>query len=144
MLLRQHCFGKHDHACLVTCDYCEEQYHTYCVTPILSKVPTGTSWYCQHCQVLAEPPASCDQDEEEEEEEEEEAGAQAAATDDQFEELKEGGSVVDEKQAGGGGLRTAGMPHATRQCSPTTLCSTFTSLLGCLPPAAHDHFSCVS
>jgi hypothetical protein len=46
----QHCFGKHDHDRLVCCDYCEEQYHTYCVTPVLTEPPSG-AWYCQHCIV---------------------------------------------------------------------------------------------
>lgn len=49
----RHCFGKHDNDLLVTCDYCEEKYHVYCVTPALSAVPRD-AWYCQHCPVTEE------------------------------------------------------------------------------------------
>ena len=49
----QFCFGKHDADYLIKCDYCEELYHTYCLTPLLTEIPSGI-WHCQQCKIIIE------------------------------------------------------------------------------------------
>ena len=42
------CFGKHDSKHLLLCDGCDREYHTYCLEPKLTSIPSA-SWYCEDC-----------------------------------------------------------------------------------------------
>ena len=42
------CFGKHDAEFLLLCDGCNEESHTYCLSPPLTSIPTD-NWYCTPC-----------------------------------------------------------------------------------------------
>jgi hypothetical protein len=42
------CFGKHYSHCLLLCDECDQETHTFCLSPPLQQVPKG-SWYCDSC-----------------------------------------------------------------------------------------------
>jgi hypothetical protein len=43
------CWSEGDKARLLLCDGCEDEYHCYCVQPVLLEVPEG-DWYCRLCQ----------------------------------------------------------------------------------------------
>lgn len=47
------CLGKQDSDHLLICDGCNNQFHTYCMTPPLTKVPVG-DWFCARCVEVAE------------------------------------------------------------------------------------------
>jgi hypothetical protein len=49
------CFGKHDKSKLLLCDRCNDEYHTYCLDPPLSTVPTSKKWFCPSCEPSANP-----------------------------------------------------------------------------------------
>lgn len=40
-----HCGEDDDHANILLCEGCNDEYHTYCLDPPLRSVPTG-DWYC--------------------------------------------------------------------------------------------------
>lgn len=42
------CFGKHNSEYLLLCDYCDQESHTYCLTPQLTVIPED-AWYCGSC-----------------------------------------------------------------------------------------------
>ena len=44
----QTCFGKHDSEYLLVCDHCDQESHTYCLSPQLTQVPVD-AWYCPAC-----------------------------------------------------------------------------------------------
>lgn len=44
----QTCFGKHNSEYLLLCDYCDQESHTYCLTPQLTEIPEE-AWYCGSC-----------------------------------------------------------------------------------------------
>eukprot|EP00977_Amphora_coffeiformis_P008852 scaffold1999_cov153-Amphora_coffeaeformis.AAC.12 len=43
------CFGKHKKAKLLICDECDEEYHTFCLSPPLDKLPSK-KWFCPTCE----------------------------------------------------------------------------------------------
>jgi hypothetical protein len=43
------CWNDGDKARLLLCDGCEDEYHCYCVNPVLLEVPEG-DWYCRLCR----------------------------------------------------------------------------------------------
>lgn len=44
------CFGKHNQTKLLLCDLCDEEYHTFCLDPPLTNVPTAQhKWFCPSC-----------------------------------------------------------------------------------------------
>jgi PHD-finger len=44
------CFGKHSIDRLLLCDYCDDEYHTFCLKPPLAKLPhLDSPWYCPTC-----------------------------------------------------------------------------------------------
>ena len=43
------CFGKHKRAKLSICDECDEEYHTFCLSPPLDK-PPSKKWFCPTCE----------------------------------------------------------------------------------------------
>ena len=45
------CFGKHDAGFLLLCDGCNEESHTYCLSPPLTSIPAD-NWYCTPCVKL--------------------------------------------------------------------------------------------
>jgi hypothetical protein len=47
------CGEDDDHANLLLCEGCDEEYHTYCLDPPLRAVPTG-DWFCGKCKDFAE------------------------------------------------------------------------------------------
>lgn len=42
------CFGKHDVDYLLLCDGCNEETHTYCLSPQLTAIP-NSNWFCAPC-----------------------------------------------------------------------------------------------
>eukprot|EP00980_Cylindrotheca_fusiformis_P015227 scaffold4225_cov128-Cylindrotheca_fusiformis.AAC.7 len=44
------CGEDNDHANILLCEGCNDEYHTYCLDPPLRSVPTG-DWYCSKCKV---------------------------------------------------------------------------------------------
>jgi hypothetical protein len=42
------CYGKHDAECLLLCDSCNQESHTYCLSPPLSAIPSS-NWFCAAC-----------------------------------------------------------------------------------------------
>jgi hypothetical protein len=42
------CFGKHNQTKLLLCDMCDDEYHTVCLDPPLSSVPSE-KWFCPSC-----------------------------------------------------------------------------------------------
>jgi hypothetical protein len=46
------CYGKHEKDKLLLCDRCDEEYHTFCLDPPLTAVPTATKWFCPTCEPL--------------------------------------------------------------------------------------------
>ena len=46
--IQQTCFGKHNSEYLLLCDYCDQESHTYCLTPQLVEIPEE-AWYCRSC-----------------------------------------------------------------------------------------------
>mmetsp|Transcript_1194 Transcript_1194/g.2425 ORF Transcript_1194/g.2425 Transcript_1194/m.2425 type:complete len:193 (-) Transcript_1194:696-1274(-) len=44
------CGEDDDHANILLCEGCNDEYHTYCLDPPLRSVPTG-DWYCSKCKV---------------------------------------------------------------------------------------------
>jgi len=97
------CFGKHDSDFLLLCDGCDEESHTYCLSPPLTMIPFD-SWYCGVC-------IAAGKDTEEafmmDEDEEEEGGA---AFEEGYEEGGEGEGGRRKKKKGPGRPRM-GRPH---------------------------------
>jgi hypothetical protein len=48
------CKKNDNHHVIILCDNCDREYHTYCLTPPLSEIPTG-EWYCPHCISIVPP-----------------------------------------------------------------------------------------
>lgn len=48
------CFGKQSQAKLLICDMCNDEYHTFCLDPPLTKVPSSDKWFCPSCQAAHE------------------------------------------------------------------------------------------
>ena len=44
------CFGKHEKEKLLLCDQCDEEYHTFCLKPPLTSVPSSKTWFCPSCK----------------------------------------------------------------------------------------------
>jgi len=42
------CESADHHEQLMLCDMCDEAYHTYCLRPVLKRVPSG-EWSCPRC-----------------------------------------------------------------------------------------------
>jgi hypothetical protein len=42
------CFGKHNSEYLLLCDFCDQESHTYCLSPQLTAIPED-AWYCGSC-----------------------------------------------------------------------------------------------
>ena len=42
------CFGKHNSEYLLLCDFCDQESHTYCLSPQLTEIPEE-AWYCGSC-----------------------------------------------------------------------------------------------
>jgi len=36
---------------LLMCDHCDAEYHTFCLVPAITEVPSGP-WYCDRCDVI--------------------------------------------------------------------------------------------
>ena len=51
------CFGKHHQTKLLLCDRCDEEYHTFCLDPPLTTVPSSKTWYCPSCQNARKSPS---------------------------------------------------------------------------------------
>lgn len=47
------CFGKHHQKKLMLCDMCDDEYHTFCLEPPLTKVPSD-KWFCPTCTASRE------------------------------------------------------------------------------------------
>jgi hypothetical protein len=45
------CWSEGDKGRLLLCDGCEDEYHCYCVNPVLLEVPEG-DWYCRYVVLL--------------------------------------------------------------------------------------------
>jgi hypothetical protein len=45
-----YCAEDNDHANILLCEGCNDEYHTYCLDPPLRAVPSG-DWYCSKCKV---------------------------------------------------------------------------------------------
>lgn len=46
------CGEDNDHANILLCEACNDEYHTYCLDPPLRAVPTG-DWFCNKCSKAA-------------------------------------------------------------------------------------------
>jgi hypothetical protein len=46
------CHDDADDENLLLCDTCDSGYHTYCLKPKLTRIPSG-EWHCPKCQVRA-------------------------------------------------------------------------------------------
>jgi len=55
------CKSKDNEEVTLLCDSCEDPYHTYCLTPKLSKIPEG-EWRCPRCILRAQMPQDGDLD----------------------------------------------------------------------------------
>jgi hypothetical protein len=44
------CSEDNDHANILLCEGCNDEYHTYCLDPPLRAVPSG-DWYCSKCKI---------------------------------------------------------------------------------------------
>lgn len=47
------CFGKHKKSKLLICDECDDEYHTFCLTPPLHSLPSR-KWFCPTCKKAGE------------------------------------------------------------------------------------------
>ncbi|XP_033710497.1 E3 ubiquitin-protein ligase UHRF1 isoform X1 [Delphinus delphis] len=45
------CGGKQDPDKQLLCDECDMAFHTYCLCPPLSSIPTEEEWYCPECRI---------------------------------------------------------------------------------------------
>eukprot|EP00069_Balaena_mysticetus_P010792 bmy_06945T0 len=45
------CGGKQDPDKQLLCDECDMAFHTYCLCPPLSNIPTEEEWYCPECRI---------------------------------------------------------------------------------------------
>lgn len=46
------CFGKHHQSKLLLCDECDDEYHTFCLSPPLKSLPASNAeWFCPSCSV---------------------------------------------------------------------------------------------
>ena len=55
------CFGKHDDDNLLLCDGCNQEWHTYCLNPPLTSIPSN-NWYCVTCLKSAQESGDADND----------------------------------------------------------------------------------